>query len=91
MALLTVLMICVVFVSRKSCAASTLLSTSPTVPWKGEERNEPQKERVGELSLFLAVPGASQCTDIDFLSDGLNALDGRVEVFLRAEAVDVYV
>lgn len=67
------------------------LAPPPLFP--GRERREVsrRKKGVGELSLFLAVPGASQCTHVDFLSDGLNALDGRVEVFLRAEAVDVYV
>lgn len=44
-AALTVLTICVAFVLRKSCAAPTFLSTSPTVPWESRRGgNEPQKE-----------------------------------------------
>lgn len=39
----------------------------------------------------MAVPGVSQCTHIDFFCDGSKALEGRVQVFLRAKAVDIYV
>ena len=58
-AVLTVSTICVVFVLRKSCAASTLPSTSPTVPWKSQRGEKWATEaRRGEWS-SLSV--ASRC------------------------------
>ncbi len=51
-----------------------------------ERREWATERRRGGWSLFLAVPGVSQCTHIDFFCDGLEGLYGRVEVFLRAKS-----
>lgn len=79
-------MICVVFVLMKACAASTLVSKSPTVAWR-ETRQ--RRERVSEdnkkrLELNSGRVRAS-CAHSDFPHGGLQALHGRIDVPLKGE------
>lgn len=77
--------ICVEEVLCCSHAAEHLPHRSLEEQGGGEERMR------GGWSPFLAVPGVSQCTHIDFFCDGSKTLDGRVNAFLRAKEEDVYI
>lgn len=73
-------------VLRQRCSAPP-----PLFPGRaGEEKMSHAGRKRGEWPLFSATPGVSQCTHIDFVCLGSEATDGRVQVFLRTKAIDVY-
>lgn len=82
---LTMFTIRVVFVLRKSCAAPTLLSTSPTVSWRSQREAAIRKR--DESDRVLSLLGV--WTHVHLLHGGLQACDDGAGVFLKMTSADV--
>ena len=78
-------MITVVFVLRKSCAAPTLLRTSPPVSWRSqrEAKSASERQETDRLLSELAV-----WTHVQLLHGGLQARDDGADVFLKMISAD---